>query len=241
MRKYSREYAALYAALWAYGSEALSLGGTEGVYRTTVGMVSESYAAREYDPLVIVDLGCGVGRLVRDLARVFPRAKVYGLDTSPEMIAVAQSLLLDAKCIRVDLTSRGFPVVNLDPTTLPNVSLHCVDAKLSSPIASSLLGGCDLVVSLNTIERVTDFDSYANTAASLLRDGGTLILASSMNWAQAECWARFPEFRTLLQHFLSMGRFQIKRTIERIPYFEVHDRIGSGECFTVSIAEMTMI
>jgi trans-aconitate 2-methyltransferase len=38
------------------------------------------------DPAVVVDLGCGPGTLTRTLADRWPRARVLGLDSSPEMV-----------------------------------------------------------------------------------------------------------------------------------------------------------
>jgi trans-aconitate 2-methyltransferase len=42
------------------------------------------------DPRVVVDLGCGPGQLTATLARRWPRARVQGLDSSPEMVERAQ-------------------------------------------------------------------------------------------------------------------------------------------------------
>jgi trans-aconitate 2-methyltransferase len=46
----------------------------------------------EADPAVVVDLGCGPGNLTRTLADRWPRARVHGVDSSPEMVqrAVAE-------------------------------------------------------------------------------------------------------------------------------------------------------
>ena len=41
------------------------------------------------DPAAVVDLGCGPGNLTRTLARRWPRARVEGIDSSPEMVARA--------------------------------------------------------------------------------------------------------------------------------------------------------
>ncbi|MFD0823503.1 methyltransferase domain-containing protein, partial [Micromonospora zhanjiangensis] len=44
------------------------------------------------DPTEVVDLGCGPGTLTVGLADRWPRARIGGLDSSPEMIAEARRL-----------------------------------------------------------------------------------------------------------------------------------------------------
>lgn len=46
--------------------------------------------SREGQSLVVVDLGTGCGNIAVSLARVFPKARIYATDVSPEAIAVAQ-------------------------------------------------------------------------------------------------------------------------------------------------------
>lgn len=41
---------------------------------------------------VVVDLGCGPGLFLHDIARRYPQATLYGYDVTPAMIAYAQSL-----------------------------------------------------------------------------------------------------------------------------------------------------
>ncbi|WP_438502658.1 trans-aconitate 2-methyltransferase [Arthrobacter livingstonensis] len=44
------------------------------------------------EPRRVVDLGCGPGNLTATLARRWPAARVRGLDSSPDMVAAAQTL-----------------------------------------------------------------------------------------------------------------------------------------------------
>ena len=43
-----------------------------------------------FSPLDIVDLGCGDGHVVAELLRMFPQAKVTGVDLSPQAVAFAE-------------------------------------------------------------------------------------------------------------------------------------------------------
>jgi trans-aconitate 2-methyltransferase len=45
----------------------------------------------------IVDLGCGTGELTRSLAERWPRARVLGLDSSPEMLASAAANVIPGR------------------------------------------------------------------------------------------------------------------------------------------------
>jgi len=53
----------------------------------------------------VVDLGCGDGRLTRELLTLWPQAQVLGIDSSPEMIARADKMEPDANLhfLRADI------------------------------------------------------------------------------------------------------------------------------------------
>lgn len=46
-----------------------------------------------YEPITILDFGCGDGVMVKEVQHVYPTAKLYGVDPSSESIAVAQQNL----------------------------------------------------------------------------------------------------------------------------------------------------
>jgi SAM-dependent methyltransferase len=97
---------------------------------------------------VVLDVGCGVGRLTRALAG---RGRtVHGLDVSPEMIARAREALAG----------------------LDNVDLHLGDGTTLRPIDD---GSCDAIVSLVVFQHIPDPAitlGYVREMGRVLRPGG---------------------------------------------------------------------
>jgi trans-aconitate 2-methyltransferase len=60
---------------------------------------------RAETPRAVVDLGCGPGTLTATLASRWPRARLTGVDSSPEMIARARSLGAPATFVEADVRS----------------------------------------------------------------------------------------------------------------------------------------
>jgi len=77
----------------------------------------------------LLDLGCGVGDWVLDVARQYPTvASVTGVDTSHRMIAYAQ-----AQATTLNLSNALFQVMNiLEPLAFPDAAFHFVNARLIS-------------------------------------------------------------------------------------------------------------
>jgi ubiquinone/menaquinone biosynthesis C-methylase UbiE len=60
------------------------------------------------DSSAVLDVGCGGGELVKLLARRMPRAKVWGIDHSPEMVSLSRSAnrsLIRSGRVQIDLGS----------------------------------------------------------------------------------------------------------------------------------------
>ena len=99
------------------------------------------------DPRLVVDLGCGPGVLTLGLTRRWPDARVVGVDSSPEMLARARELDVDARVEWVEAAAEDW-----DPTEsggsidvlLTNATLQWVPSHLRlvpSWVASLAPGG----------------------------------------------------------------------------------------------------
>lgn len=236
MTRYRSDYARAYAALWAYGADTLQLTGTELVYQTVAEMAANAGRTLSADELMILaDLGCGVGRTVRDLALKFPRAKVVGFDTSAPMIEVARALLGGQATLVADLEPRGFSTLTLPSLNLENTSFQLI-APGHDPQLRGYESSCSVVVSLNTIERAGDVSEHLRAAVALVKPGGAFVLASSMNWQTADDWREYPTFSALLNHAAIQGTLVTEQCVDDMPYFEVIDARGAGEYYKVSAA-----
>jgi trans-aconitate 2-methyltransferase len=77
------------------------------------------------DPSVVYDLGCGAGNVTRLLRARWPRARIVGVDSSPEMLERARTALPEVEWVRRDLTS-WTPDQPAD-VIFSNATLHWLD------------------------------------------------------------------------------------------------------------------
>jgi SAM-dependent methyltransferase len=130
-------------------------------------------------PLVdldVVDLGCGTGRWLKALQRVGARS-LLGLDSSPEMLSVAESKLAGA--------------ANL-------VYANCGNASLEANSA-------DVILANFVLSYVDDASHLVEIASRALRPGGSMFItdihpetAAALNWRRGSQTGR--EFREIRTH-----------------------------------------
>lgn len=92
--KYDPTYASRYAALWAYGCDTLHLGWDEPLYATVAALVARALGRLVRRAPLIVDCGCGVGRVSGDCAELTPHADVLGFDLALPMLDLARRITL---------------------------------------------------------------------------------------------------------------------------------------------------
>lgn len=96
----------------------------------------------------VLDVGCGTGALLHQLARIYPQARLVGVDPVPEMLAVARSRLPPRVDLREGWAER----------------LPCAD------------GSFDVVVSCNVFHYIRQPMAALNEMGRVLRPGGKLVI-----------------------------------------------------------------
>lgn len=99
----------------------------------------------------ILDIGCGDGKITAQLAKMVPKGRVIGIDSSPEMVEYAR---------------RTFP-----SSDHPNIDFLVMDA-LSLDFASEF----DLVTSFACLHWVKDHQTVLREIQKSLRRGGRLLI-----------------------------------------------------------------
>ena len=113
------------------------------IHRALLGMIPAEIA-----PAAILDIGCGTGRLLRKLARRFPKADMIGVDPAEGMILEAHRLTPGAT----------FYVGQAEDLPLPE-------------------GSADLVVSTTSFHHWRDQAQGVRQVGRVLRPGGCFALA----------------------------------------------------------------
>ena len=103
------------------------------------------------NPARAIDLGCGPGNSTEVLATRFPTATITGLDSSPEMIAAAQ-------------------------TRLPHLSFETADIATWRAAATY-----DVILSNAVLQWLPDHATLFPRLASQLADGGSLAIQMPLN------------------------------------------------------------
>jgi SAM-dependent methyltransferase len=205
-------------------------GRSEGLYRTVSDICRGELMSAANDAPVIVDLACGVGRSIYDIASACSDAAVVGLDLSMTMARTAYRLC-SGDPVPCGVASDGWPALDLTRTALPNVFVAQGDACVP-PLRTVVLGspGAMIVLSNMLIDRLrTSADVAASliAAVDILVPGGLLVVTTPFNWTTEETWAYYGTSRTWLADSLTRLGLTVEINFDFLPYRECLDPFGT--------------
>lgn len=214
---YVRQYIA-----YAYGYRLINLaetegfvgtGQSEGLYRCVSQLVLSTVLKeklyQQQKDIRVIDMACGLGRCVADIAIHLPDALIVGFDYSLQMIKYARDILLVDGPFTLDLRKFGFGTPSMSRFNLRNVFLAQADAS-KPPLrafSENTPFGFDIVINsmlIDRIERHEGVEESIKHTISILKTGGTLIFTCPFNWVTEESWSTY-----------GRGRYHILKTFEK--------------------------
>lgn len=179
-----------------------------------------------------------VGRVVHDLAGVYPTATVVGLDNSAAMLSVAADILTGENDFNIDLSDAGFGVVPFRRSLVPrrqNSLLVQVNGE-SIPLRPHIgRKGADLVLLVNVLDRASDPDRLLKTAMSAVAPNGLIVVAISGSWLTPELWRRYPDALKFCLSTLTEGGFEVNFAVENLLLKELMNSRGATDDYPISV------
>jgi ubiquinone/menaquinone biosynthesis C-methylase UbiE len=94
--------------------EALFAGTAGAMRRRALSLLAKAWRQRDHRGLAVLDLACGAGSFLVDLAAAFPRARLIGADLSPAYLAEAAGAAPDAALVQAKAEQMPFADASLD-------------------------------------------------------------------------------------------------------------------------------
>jgi SAM-dependent methyltransferase len=229
----TQRYVDIYAGLWAFGY-VNGLGQAEGLYRAIASLAFERRPPETCK--LVLDFGCGVGRLSAAMASFYREATVIGVDHSAAMIEMAKGVVCDHGApLTLDLSHLGFGEITLPRLTLPNVEfVRCTGETFASRWLAVNRSRFDIIVAANILDRVECPEKVIQTLNELLAPDGVVVGSCPLNWRSAARWVSIKSAVQFTRLFDEAG-FRVEFMVDDFVYREVLDARGSSSDYRTSV------
>ncbi len=221
---YNKDFVAVnkYTGLNAYGYQTIHNGGTESLYRTINSIILLNLH-REKEQFFL-DLGCGVGRTLYDLAELYSNSRFIGLDYSYNMLFRANEILLKNKLNAVDLSKHGFSSKLIVKTkNLSNVNL-IQGSALDIPFND---GSFDCLTNTFLIDRINgSVEKTIHESVRVLKKGGLFLLTDPLNFESPDDWKKFKQ-KTTIVDLIEKSGIKIKEHFNNLIWRAMKDAAGN--------------
>lgn len=170
----------------------------------------------------ILEIGCGVGRWIGNLAQRHPTASCWGIDYSYQMLRQARDFWVQGEEISIELASRGFPNLKTQGHQLSNLQLGLAKAA-NLPFEDN---SQDLVLNSFLLDRTDNPTNALIEMRRVLKPNGKLLVLTPLNFGQAIHWKTYyPPVKIV--HILTQMGFRILEWQEDLLIHEPLDAHGN--------------
>jgi len=174
-------FVARYAAVWAYGVADPDRTSEPYYQRVLSVALPDDHAL----PRSVLEVGCGPGRLIADLASRAPHAQCTAVDAAGAMVELARAILHTPQGIGVVVDPGDF---GFAPATIPTYGRPDVRVQRRRLEDLEPGGGYDLVVASHLLDRVNSPVAALEALAALTAPGGCLTLTCAFNYERRHQW-----------------------------------------------------
>ena len=146
----------------------------------------EKYYIKEQE-INILEIGCGVGRWIASLAKLYPKSKCWGIDYSYQMLKRANEFWVRGQEISIDLKDRGLGQILLKGERIHNLKFGLAKAEKLPHENSSQ----QLIVSSFLLDRLENPMLCLKEMFRVLKPNGQLVLISPLNFKTANHWTMY--------------------------------------------------
>jgi len=174
---------------------------------------------------LVADIGCGVGRLIRDIAADNTDGDFYGVDFSYQMLRQAYLINIEGKAIHLKGSQKGFKDISIEKNPIPNLQFALAKSE-SLPFLDRRLNVVISTLLWDRLEHPMDFLSECHRC---LVSKGKFILVTPLNYQSKILWAKFYPVKKLID-VINRSGFIVTDFNESLEAVEVLD--GHGNAIT---------
>lgn len=172
-----------------------------GAYPFQKGLNFITKHLQNKEKINVLELGCGVGRMIGILAKENPIGNYWGIDYSYQMLKQGHDFWVENKTILLDLSHKGFSSVHLPGHELKNLNFGLAKAE-KLPFRNE---SQDFVFSNFLLDRLKQPLEGLKEMKRVLKRNGKIIIITPLNFLHKDHWQQFYPSVKLLQVIREIG------------------------------------
>jgi ubiquinone/menaquinone biosynthesis C-methylase UbiE len=151
--------------------------------------------------LNILEIGCGVGRMIATIASDNPSFNCWGIDYSYQMLKQARCSFINGTKMKIDFGNEGFEEIHITSEKISNLSFGLAKAE-HLPFENQ---SQDLIFHSFTFDRMENPIQALNEMNRVLKLNGKLVFITPLNFIKKEHWNRFFPTKKLIDILKNLG------------------------------------